>query len=187
MSFENALIEHASPVLAKLKPANLFRYSLQAEESIGALLRQWNWRLRHKGIAVTSLKRCKRTGCYLIYVYRPSALAAILSQPSVRSFLISEGYPNSSEIFPMLSSLARRICLNKDFPHEIGVFLGYPLADVTGFIKHKGKNFVFCGFWKVYSDKSSAVRRFQSYRLCTEEYKRRFEDGCSIMQLAIAS
>ena len=37
-----------------------------------------------------------------------------------------------------------------DFPHEIGVFLGYPLEDVVGFIRHRGKCFTCCGCWKSY-------------------------------------
>ena len=45
------------------------------------------------------------------------------------------------------------------FPHEIGVFLGYPLEDVKGFIENKGKNFLYSGYWKVYSD----VERAKSY------------------------
>ena len=38
------------------------------------------------------------------------------------------------------------------FPHEIGVFLGYPLDDVKGFIKNEGKKYLMIGYWKVYSD-----------------------------------
>ena len=38
------------------------------------------------------------------------------------------------------------------FPHEIGIFLGYPLADVAGFIRNKGRNCKCIGTWKVYGD-----------------------------------
>ena len=38
------------------------------------------------------------------------------------------------------------------FPHEIGVFLGYPPEDVKAFIKQNGKGAVLCGYWKVYSN-----------------------------------
>lgn len=40
----------------------------------------------------------------------------------------------------MLDTLAGRIQnAGGEFPHEIGLFLGYPLGDVKGFIKHKAK------------------------------------------------
>ena len=37
-----------------------------------------------------------------------------------------------------------------DFPHEIGLLLGYPPEDVSGFIENGGKNFLCSGYWKVY-------------------------------------
>lgn len=35
----------------------------------------------------------------------------------------------------MLEQLRSRLHGSEEFPHEIGVFLGYPLNDVLGFIK----------------------------------------------------
>ena len=48
-------------------------------------------------------------------------------------------------------------------PHEIGVFLGYPIWDVKGFIDNKGKDFKYCGTWKVYNNTDYAKIYF---RLC---------------------
>ena len=48
--------------------------------------------------------------------------------------------------------LQARFTGNDCFPHEVGLFLGYPLDDVTGFIEQKGKNYKCCGIWKVYGD-----------------------------------
>ena len=42
----------------------------------------------------------------------------------------------------------------KNFPHEIGVFLGYPLDDVIGFIEHKP--YYLVGDWKVYQNVNEA-------------------------------
>lgn len=49
------------------------------------------------------------------------------------------------------------------FPHEIGLLLGYPLEDVKAFIRNHGMNYILCGYWKVYHDKETAVRIFDSY------------------------
>ena len=64
-----------------------------------------------------------------------------------------------------LSLLERRISCGS-FPHEIGIFLGYPLDDVLGFIENKGENCLFCGFWKVYSEPERARRTFEKYVYC---------------------
>jgi hypothetical protein len=48
-------------------------------------------------------------------------------------------------------------------PHEIGVFLGYPLPDVRAFVRNKGRNYLLNGYWKVYTDVSYAVRMFQAF------------------------
>ena len=40
---------------------------------------------------------------------------------------------------------------NGDFPHEIGLLLGYPPEDVIGFIENRGQNPLYIGYWKVYS------------------------------------
>ncbi|MCD8022800.1 MAG: DUF3793 family protein [Lachnospiraceae bacterium] len=50
-----------------------------------------------------------------------------------------------------------------DFPHEMGIFLGYPLEDVRGFIENRGQNFKMSGYWKVYGDVAYASRVFQLY------------------------
>lgn len=38
-----------------------------------------------------------------------------------------------------MNRLAERIQQEPQFPHEIGIFLGYPVEDVLGFIENKEK------------------------------------------------
>ena len=49
------------------------------------------------------------------------------------------------------------------YPHEMGIFLGYPLEDVRGFIRHEGKESRYTGYWKVYGDVTQAKQIFQAY------------------------
>ena len=86
-----------------------------------------------------------------------------------------------------LRQLASRLCLQAEFPHEIGVFLGYPLDDVKGFIRHKGRNYTYCGCWKCYGDPQAARRRFEGFRRCTETFRRRYAAGTPIIQLVVAA
>ncbi len=70
-----------------------------------------------------------------------------------------------------------------EFPHEIGLVLGYPPADVAGFIEHKGAGFVACGGWKAYANPESALQTFQQNRLCADEYRRMHAQGAPLEAL----
>ena len=86
-----------------------------------------------------------------------------------------------------LKQLSNRLCLEHDFPHEIGIFLGYPLEDVVGFIENQGKNYTCSGYWKTYGDPQEATRRFDSYRECTEVCREKYRQGTPIIQLVKAA
>ena len=179
-NFETVMIEQCAPVLAGLKPAGLFRYET----------RRWNDQLGEKGLKVRVLKGCAQTHRYLIYVYRESRLRQVLADEAVQEFLQREGYAlpeDASDCDGMLRQLSRRLCCEADFPHEIGVFLGYPLTDVVGFIENQGRNFTCCGCWKAYGDPDAAARHFAQLNKCTRVYLRLFHEGTPIFRLAVAA
>ena len=60
------------------------------------------------------------------------------------------GYRIEDTLQEKLNFLRMRMQIRKSFPHEIGLFLGYPAEDVAGFISHKGHDFCYSGYWKVY-------------------------------------
>lgn len=187
MSFEAFLVEQCAPVLAGIKPGNLFPYILRQDEELWALLDHWNERLAVKGVRVAAVKRCRQSGAYLIYVYRPAQVEAILARPEVAAFLRSYGYVPGQGIPQALRLLTRRLCMQEEFPHEVGIFLGYPLHDVQGFIRHKGQNSLCSGCWKVYAEPQKAQRLFRLYRLCTQVYRAQFRQGKSAVQLTVAA
>ena len=45
----------------------------------------------------------------------------------------------------------------------MGIFLGYPLEDVEGFIRYEGKESRYTGYWKVSGDVTQAKQIFQAY------------------------
>lgn len=186
LEFENALVTHCAPTLAGFKPASLFQFHGGCPAEARRLARLWDARLSPQGLRVRILKRCHATGSCLIYVYRPSALQAALAERDVRRFLERQGYPDAP-LSQLLGVLSRRLCLNRDFPHEIGLFLGYPLADVTGFIENKGQNYTCVGSWKSYGDPAQARAYFDRCRRCTESYCRRHQQGVSLLSLTVAA
>ena len=85
-----------------------------------------------------------------------------------------------------VAQLCTRLQGSGSFPHEIGLFLGYPAEDVRGFIENKAQNFKLVGTWKVYGDVDAARRTFARYQKCTESYCRAYSAGLGLEQLAVA-
>ncbi len=76
---------------------------------------------------------------------------------------------------------------NDAFPHEIGVFLGYPLGDVMGFIRSGGRNCRHAGCWKVYCNEAETLRLFEKFKKCRDVYLRLWNQGRSVLQLTVAA
>ena len=189
-NFETVMIEQCAPVLAGLKPAGLFRYETRDCADLSRRVRSWNDQLGEKGIRVRVLKGCAQTHQFLIYVYREVRLRSVLSDTAVRAFLAEEGYQLPAEqeqTGALLTQLSRRLCCQAEFPHEIGIFLGYPLTDVVGFIENRGKNFTCCGCWKSYSEPVAAQRHFDQLSKCTAVYLHLFHSGTPISRLTVAA
>lgn len=185
--FEQLVVEHCSPTLAGAKPANIFFYRAQSTAEICSAVSFWNRELLKRGLRVRIMKGCCKTGRYLVYIYRENQINSILSDSEVRDFLRETGYDVSQNNGEILRQLSHRLCLCRDFPHELGVFLGYPLSDVKGFILNKGKNFTYSGLWKSYGDPDEAKRLFSEYKRCTERCKQLFANGASISELVCAA
>ena len=146
-------------------------------------MRQWDTRLNARGVQCRQLYRNKNRA--LVLVYRPNRLANDLQRPGVAAFLSPLGY-DCNDLNGALRHLGGRIAQVGDFPHEIGLFLGYPLHDVTGFIENEGRNCRCCGCWKVYGDEQEAKRMFCKFQKCRQVYKKLFRAGRSVLQLTTA-
>ena len=171
---DHYLIEHCAPTLASIKTANLFRVSFDTQKNLFDAVRRWNNTLRDKGVLCFCL--CLHEHTALIYVVRMSRLQMIcLTRLSVSFF---PPLAIQAKMQSTLSFVLRQHLMQSDtFPHEIGIFLGYPLADVKGFIINHGHNCLCCGDWKVYSDPENAVKTFRRYCKCKQIYRRMWEQG----------
>ena len=178
------LATHCAPTLAGLKTGSLFTCRITGRAQIAETIADWNRMFSGKGLFAKVLRTFQDRA--LIYVYRKARLEEDLSGTEVQDFLRAHGYV-SGDIEQMLLHLAERIRDNEEFPHEIGLFLGYPFEDVKGFIENKGKNCKCVGCWKVYTDECRAKEIFSAYRYCTEFYCRRIREGVSIQQLIVAA
>ena len=183
MPFEQSLIFHCSPTLASLKMASLFSFDYQTEEELMENLTYWNEEMREKGISLILMRKKKQNA--LIYVYRRSRLEVTLKEQEIRRFLQDYGYGEMG-VEQSLEHLRERLQRQNGFPHEIGVFLGYPLEDVVGFIRNKGKDFLISGLWKVYGNRDESVKTCGKFKKCTEVYVRMWTSGRSVRQLTVS-
>lgn len=178
------VIRHAAPTLAGMKTGNLFPCVFPSPQSMVQDLREINQVLVPRGLRLVPLRREQNRA--LLYLFRPAALSRDLSQGEVRRLLRQAGYQDLAQP-ACLRELKRRLQAGGDFPHEIGLFLGYPPEDVAGFMTHRGKHCKCVGCWKVYGDPGAAQQRFSAYKRCTANYCLRRARGASLEGLTVAT
>ena len=179
---DRAIIDHASPTLARLKLGNLFNHTMGAD--FPAEFATLSGQLMDRGVTMTILRISR--GKALIYLYRAEELKKTLADRGTQRLLEACGY-RCFDVDGALDTLRARLQGFDSFPHEIGVFLGYPLEDVLGFIANGGRNCLSCGCWKVYSNECEALKAFERYEKCKAVYQRLFASGCPLTRLTVAA
>ena len=181
---DNIIIENCSPTLAGLKTGNIFTIDRNLISDIKQELCDLNHCLTGKGLRAIPLRISEKN--VLIYLYRPDKLKADLSSSEAKEILLNKGYSCKS-IESDIVRLIHHIHNDGSFPHDIGLFLGYPPIDVRGFMADTRKGVKCVGYWKVYGDKEKAEKTFSSYRKCTEVYKKCLSRGRHLSQMIVKS
>ena len=154
--FYSVILFAIAPTLAGLKAATLIGMTSNGRRD---LLRLWH--TEQGGIAgmgklfgVEYLCLRQTSTAAQVLFFRRGLLERLVADSRCRKFLCQYGYPATATLDEYLEVVQRRFA--EGIPHEIGVFLGIPLADVAGFIRHKGSNYLLNGYWKVYSSPVTA-------------------------------
>ncbi|MBR1393438.1 MAG: DUF3793 family protein [Ruminococcus sp.] len=179
---DETIVRYCSPTLAGIKTGSLFGCEFSSREELYSEIRRFNSILSCKGLRVLPLQF--KNGRALIYIYRPSQLECDLNGELSCRLLRRNGYTGHS-CEHCIRELMARLCSSKEFPHEIGLFLGYPPEDVDGFIEHGARGCKCVGTWKVYGDVDKARRTFARYKKCTELYLRQLRRGSTLDKLAV--
>lgn len=173
---EYTLALHGGLTFAGIKAASLFWVR---GEQLPAV-RQYGERFSCRGFRFVVL-RCEEKRC-LLYVYHEARLREILFEAANRTFLRSCGYVYG-DVVEAVMLLGRRIADRNAFPHEIGLFLGYPLEDVRGFIGESMHTAYFSGYWKVYAEPEKKSRLFAQYRRCSERICGKVKQGAYLGEI----
>ena len=176
-----ALVNHGSPTLAGIKTGNLFSLCSEGEDFITEI-RKLNRKLVKRGLRIIPVKRNGRK--LLIYVYRPERLLRDLTLPEAEAILREKGYPCE---YPQqcVPCLVRHLEEDTEFPHEIGLFLGYPPSDVRCFMNDSREGVQCVGCWKAYGNVEAAEKTFERFRKCTAIYRHLTKKGRPLEQLIV--
>ena len=128
-----------------------------------------------------------RTRLHLVFIYRKTELLDYLNSEEVSTLLREYGYEGErlegffSKLRKRMSGFYKRAEL---FPHEIGLFLCYPLCDIKGFVKNGGQNFLFSGYWKVYDDLEATLKLFADFDRARERAVSEWLAGRTLYEIA---
>lgn len=149
--------------------------------------------LEAKGFFLKVLCACERG--VQILLYKKDALEALIKEERVQAALLMFGYEPGMSLEDMLNLLASRMHSSQadrhckrccSFPHEIGLFLGYPVYDVLEYYRRNGEGCIFSGYWKVYSDAEKAAETFEQYNECKKHFALQIEKGLRLYDLLSA-
>lgn len=180
---EDYLVRYCAPTLAGIKTGNTFTCPYEDKEALLSSIRSTNRKLTTKGLRLIPLRFSEKRA--LLYLFRPKGLKKDLSCARAAQLLKEQGYP-CENCEQCVAKLVRRIREQEDFPHEIGLFLGYPAEDVKGFMENNACDHKCVGCWKVYGDEAAAQKRFAQYKKCTRVYCDLWKKGKDIERLTVA-
>ena len=179
---DKTIIEYCSPTLAGLKTGSLFSTVFTDRAEMIRELKRLNRIFKPKGLCAVPFRT--KAGRYLVYIFRPARLREDLKSPEAYEILAECGYPAENAAY-CLRRLASRLLDQGTFPHEIGLFLGYPPSDVRSFMKDPKSGVQCTGCWKAYGNREEAEKTFSRFDKCTDVYTRCFAKGRSLERLAV--
>lgn len=149
----------AGPTLAREKPSSLLIFN-NNNRNVHDSWRKFKEEVTDKfKINFFELKKNKESTVVLIY--NETILKHVLKELKNINFLKRFGYNDEMTIDEILIYLSKRfenVC-----PHEIGIFLGYPIEDVAMFVNCPNKKCKMVGYWKVYHNIEQAKSIFKKY------------------------
>ena len=177
---EVKIANQCAPVLAGVKPSNML---VLENKHIRDVVRV----LEGTGLSWRCLYAGEEKNIWLLY--RKEAMEETVLGKEQMLFLREWGYEEDT-LERMLMKFSQRFRQyrkdkNLPFPHEMGVFLGYPMADVKGFIKYEGKNYLYCGYWKVYENVEERKELFRTYEEIRKVFVEEARKGKNLWQITM--
>lgn len=168
---------HCAQVLAGVKPSNAV--TLDRKDTRALIQNLYGTEIQCR-LIYAGEKKC------IWLLYREQELKQYLMKKKHQDFMKSCGY-QSFQLKNIFSGLGKNYREykngNKEFPHELGLILGYPLCDVEGFIKYQGSNYLYSGYWKVYGNARQTKQLFSVYDLVRYQIIKQVEYGKPLLEI----
>lgn len=97
-----------------------------------------------------------------VFIYHTKCMDSYLNNKYVLKILKDLGYPKEYSIEKYVDYLIERLS-SSTFPHEIGIFLGYPLKDVIGFMGIIPLKLIKTNGWKVYGSERISDNQYNRF------------------------
>ena len=114
---------------------------------------------------------CSRVTYRIITTYDGGKRVLFINEKSMEKVLLNKrcvnflkfvGYSSEYKLNEYIDELVFRL-QSEEFPHEIGIFLGYPLKDVLGFMGYGNNELVEIRNWRIYGDKEVSYKVYNSF------------------------
>ena len=142
-SVEMQLALQCAPLITGVRISNLLMIESCNEPALRLVLKR-------SGISYFKLGQTEGKTAFLLF--KRTKLEEFLQKNDSLEILKSSGYEEFSFGSILLKFKERYTTYitqqGMQFPHEMGLLLGYPTEDVEGFISNEGKNSLYCGYWK---------------------------------------
>lgn len=165
------LMLECAEVLAGIKPANLISIGNRPQPCGRNLYQLWQSHhselaARLAGLTIKVLQTKEKS--LLLLCYNNNHLERHLAHAGIRTLLHKAGYEADASNAALLAELCRRIRKDNSFPHEIGLFIGYPAKDVAAFMGLIKLPFACQCLWKVYGNPDQSLDLAEQFRCCRQ-------------------
>lgn len=176
-SLEVQLLLQCAPMIAGLKASNLLIIASENEADARRIL---------NGTKISCARLARMDKKTTMLIYHEQWVKEYLASREVSELLRVLGYEGKG-FYEVLHSVRKKyrsyMKREGEFPHELGLLLGYPAEDVKGYMDNKGRNYLCTGYWQVYADPAAKLNLFQKFELARERLIRAIFDGKEIQEL----
>ena len=170
-------------ILEGAKPANLFTVVNRRQpcgRNLYALWKTYGEELL-QGSGLVPVVMIDRGSSLLLLIYSPEVLGTLLARKDTAAVLRRFGYTEPLVLETILARIQTKL-RGENFPHEIGVLLGYPLKDVVGFLGWAPIPFACQGPWKIYGDPQRSLELADCFRSCRGRMAHRLASSASAIR-----
>lgn len=174
---ETQIAFHCAPLLAGLKLSNLLMLQNRELGRVTGILKRAG--ISYFIVAVAN-------GKVAVLLFDRHRLESYLQEEKVWKIFQDMGY-QTHEMGKILYAFRLRyekyLLWNQEFPHEMGLLLGYPVEDVRGYILNEGENCLYTGYWKVYGNLTETMALFHRFEKAREVLMGFLANGISIVEV----